>query len=146
MSFAILKTVTGNRFESLGTYLVPRLHLVVSYTRGGVSDITGEPCERGYCISVQHDCWAEEGFRSFIVDGKGDPAESLLLTDRFSQKTLDNLIWQVRKGIHDAIVASLYAKAIASRPQYGWAKTILPLEEPVAASVRFDGNVTEDFI
>jgi hypothetical protein len=145
MSFAILKTVTGNRFESLGTYLVPRLHLVVSYTRGGTSDITGEPCERGYCISVQHDCWADEGFRSFIVDGKGDPAESLLLSDSFSQKTLDNLIWQVRKGIHDAIVASLYAEAIASRPQYGWARKILPLEEPVVASVRFDGNVTDDF-
>jgi hypothetical protein len=145
MTSVIVKTVLAANFEELGSLLTPRLHLVVDYTRGGVSMITGEQFAKGYQLSIRHDRIDQDGLRSFVIDGKGNPTACIQKADRFSQKTLDKLVGQVLSGIYDDLIARLYATAMANNPRHAWPSSILPLtkdENGLHAAVVFVVNGT----
>lgn len=129
MTAEIVKTVFAADFIELGSVLTPRLHLVVDYTRGGKSFITGEHYAKGYQISIRHDRIDQEGSRSMVIDGKGHPTACIQKADRFSQKTLDNLVNEVRSGKYDSLIADLYANAKANASQHVWPETIFPLAD-----------------
>jgi hypothetical protein len=124
----VLKTVTATPFKDCNSMLTPRLQLVVRYTKGGISIMTGVQFARGYEISIQYDCLSDEGFRRILIDHKGNPTASLEQASRFSAKTLDRLAGEIRSGKHNATIAHLYALAKTRRPQHNWPEAILPLE------------------
>ena len=125
----IIKRVTAPAFKD--SMLTPRLTLVVSYTKGGVSYFTGDSIPRGYDLSIQHDRHSDQGFTSVLIDGKGNPTASLEPAARFSAKTLERLADDVRNGKHDDLIARLYAKAKANRSEYAFPESILPIVAPV---------------
>lgn len=129
MKAEIIKTVFAADFMELGSVLTPRLHLVVDYTRGGRSSITGEHYAKGYQIAIRHDRIDQEGSRSMVIDGKGNPTCCIQKADRFSQKTLDNLVNEVRSGKYDSLIADLYANAKANISQHAWPETLFPLAD-----------------
>lgn len=131
-----IKTVTAPAFQDGSWMLTPRLELVVSYTKGGVNIFTGSSYPRGYELSVQHDRLSDQGFSSFLIDGKGNLTTVLEPAARFSAKTLERFANDVRSGKHDELIERLYAKAKANRSEYAWPDSILPLVEPV--------GITED--
>ena len=124
----LLKTVTAPPFKDCNSILTPRLQLVVRYTKGGTSIMTGAEFVRGYEISIQYDCLSDEGFRRILIDHKGNPTASLEQASRFSAKTLDRLVGEIRSGKYDATIEHLYALARARRPEHNWPEAILPLE------------------
>lgn len=126
-----IKTVEAPAFKNFSAMLTPRLKLVVSYTKGGMSYFTGSSIPRGYDISVQHDRHSDEGYTSMLLDGKGNPTAALEAAARFSAKTLERIADEVRSGKHDDLIARLYAKAKANRSEYAWPESILPLVAPV---------------
>ncbi len=125
-----IKTVTAPAFKDCNSMLTPRLKLEVSYTKGGMCFLTGNSYARAYEISIQHDRHSDQGFSSFLIDGKGNPTASIEGAKRFSAKTLERLASEVRNGKHDDLIARLYAKAKANRSEYAWPESILPLVEP----------------
>jgi hypothetical protein len=135
-----IKTITAPPFKE-GAYgnetMKPRLKLVVSYTKGGVSYLAGNSIPRGYDLSIQHDRHHHDrGYTSTLIDGKGNPTASLEPAARFSAKTLERIAADVRSGKHDELVTQLYAKAKANRSEYAWPESILPLvEDSLLASV-----------
>lgn len=126
-----IKTVTAPAFKDFNSMLTPRLKLVVSYTKGGMSYFTGSSIPRGYDIAVQHDRHSDQGFTSMLLDGKGNPTAVLEPAARFSAKTLERIANDVRNGKHDELIARLYSKAKANRSEYAWPESILPLVAPV---------------
>ena len=134
-----IKTVTAPAFKESkysNEMLTPRLKLVVSYTKGGTSFISGRNIPRGYDISIQHDRHSDQGFVSILIDAKGNPTASLEPGARFSVKTLERIADEVRAGKHDATITQLYAKAKANRSEYAWPESILPLvDDSMLASV-----------
>ena len=62
-----IKTVTAPAFKDLSAMLTPRLKLVVSYTLGGTSFLTGATFARGYEIAIQHDRKSDQGFTSLMA-------------------------------------------------------------------------------
>lgn len=124
-----IKQVTAPPFRDGSAMLTPRLTLVVSYTKGGTSFITGNAIPRGYDVSVQYDRQSDQGFTSIIIDGKGNPTASLEPAARFSAKALERIAGNVRNGIYDSTIAALYAKAKANRAEYAFPEFILPLVE-----------------
>ncbi len=125
-----IRTVTAPAFKESqysNDMLTPRLRLVVSYTKGGASWITGNAIPRGYDLAIQHDRESDAGFTSIIIDSKGNPTASLEPAARFSLKTLERLADDVRNGKHDALIAQLYSKAKANRSEYTFPDSILPL-------------------
>jgi hypothetical protein len=123
-----LKTVTAPPFKDCNSMLTPRLQLVVRYTKGGTSIMTGAEFVRGYEVSIQHDRLSNDGFRQFLIDGRGNPTATLEQASRFSAKTLDRLVGEIRSGKHNATIAHLYALAKTRRPEHNWPEAILPLE------------------
>lgn len=117
--------------------LTPRLHLVVSYTKGGTSYLTGRDIPRGYEVAIQHDRLSEGGTVSMLLDARcGNPTASLEPAARFSVKTLDRIAEEVRNGKHDATIAELYCKAKANRSEFAWPASIFPLtKDSLLASV-----------
>lgn len=140
MSSKNVKTVVGSAFFELGSLLTPRLHLMVEYTKGGTSGITGEHFERGYQISIRHDRIDQDGMVSVLIDGKGDPTSCIATAPRFSQTVLDTKVEQVLTGVYDQLICSLYAKATAMRPDYNWPERILPVFELIASDGFADGG------
>jgi|LauGreDrversion4_2_1035121.scaffolds.fasta_scaffold01068_19 hypothetical protein len=134
-----LVTVIGPAFEELGQSLVPRLELVVRYTRGGVSAINGITYTRGYEICVCHNRRSLDGFKSIIIDGKGDPSETILPSERFIEKTLHRIACEVRNGKHSEIVSRLYCRAKANRPEHVWPERIWLIQDPENDYNRQDG-------
>jgi hypothetical protein len=126
-----IATVTAAPFIDCGKQLTPRLQLVVGYTTGGTSMITGHHFSRGYEISVRHDRKSHEGWTSFIIDGKGNPTACIETAARFSQKTLDKIAHDVRAGKHNDLIERLYAKARSNRSEYEWPESILPQSQTV---------------
>lgn len=124
-----IKVVTAPPFKDGNQTLTPRLKLVVSYTNGGVSFLTGHEIPRGYDVSVEHDRQSDQGFTSIVIDGKGNPTASLEPAARFSAKALERIAGNVREGIYDSTIAALYATAKANRSEYAWPESILPLVE-----------------
>jgi len=124
----LLKTVTAPPFKDCNSILTPRLQLVVRYTKGGTSIMTGAEFVRGYEVSIQHDRLSDEGFRRILIDHKGNPTASLEQASRFSAKALDRLVGEIRSGKYDATIEHLYALARARRPEHNWPEAILPLE------------------
>jgi hypothetical protein len=124
-----LKQVTAQPFKDGSAMLTPRLTLVVSYTKGGTSFITGAAIPRGYDVSVQYDRQSDQGFTSIIIDGKGNPTASIEPAAKFSSKSLERIANDVRNGKHDDLIAQLYTKAKANRSEYAWPESILPLVE-----------------
>lgn len=124
-----IKTVTAPAFKDFSNVLTPRLRLVVSYTKGGTSMFSGGTIPRGYDLSVRHDRVSDQGWASMIIDGKGNPTATLKPAARFSANMLELLAKEVRDGKHDELIAKLYAKAVANRPEYAWPETILPAED-----------------
>lgn len=136
-----IKTVEAPAFKDGSQMLTPRLKLVVSYTKGGTSYITGKAIPRGYDLAIQHDRHSDAGYTSMLLDGKGNPTASLEPAARFSAKTLERIAADVRNGKHDALIAQLYAKAKANRSEYAWPASILPLVAQVIPSDGFaDGG------
>jgi hypothetical protein len=125
-----IKIVTAPPFKDLNSMLTPRFKLVVSYTKGGVSFLTGQSIPKGYDISVQYDRISDKGVRFTVIDGKGNPTASLEPAARFSAKTLERIADNVRFCKHDQLIAQLYAKAKENRPEYAWPDSILPIMEP----------------
>lgn len=125
-----IKTVEAQPFKDLSATLTPRFKLVVEYTLGGTSFLTGATFPRGYAIAVQHDRVSDRGFTSLILDGKGNPTACIEGAKRFSAKTLERIANDVRSGKHDELIAKLYAKAKDNRPEYAW-PDMLPLVAPV---------------
>jgi hypothetical protein len=135
-----IKTVTAPPFQESKyskEMLTPRLKLVVSYTKGGTSFITGNKIPRGYDLSVDHDRHSDQGFTSVLLDSRcGNPTASLEPGARFSAKTLERIADDVRNGKHDALIAQLYDKAKANRSEHTWPESILPLiDDSLLASV-----------
>lgn len=122
-----IKVVTAPPFKEGNQTLTPRLKLVVSYTKGGVSFLTGHAIPRGYDVSVEHDRQSDNGFNYITIDGKGNPTASLEPAARFSAKALERIAGNVREGIYDSTIAALYAKAKANRSKYAFPEFILPL-------------------
>jgi hypothetical protein len=122
-----IKQVTAPPFRDGNAMLTPRLTLVVAYTKGGRSFLSGKEIPRGYDVGVKHDRQSDQGTTSIIIDGKGNPTASLESAAKFSAKSLERIANDVRNGKHDATVAALYAKAKANRPEYAWTESILPL-------------------
>lgn len=125
-----IKTVVAPAFNDCNSMLTPRLSLQVSYTKGGTSCFTGKSHPRGYDISVVHDRISEKGYTSILLDCHGNPAAMLEPATRFSAKTLQRIADDVRGGKHDALIATLYAKARANRSEHAFPVSILPLVEP----------------
>lgn len=132
-----IKTVKAPPFTEAWNLLTPRLHLVVSYTKGGTSYLTGRDIPRGYEVAIQHDRLSEGGTVSMLLDARcGNPTASLEPAARFSAKTLERIVEEVRNGKHDAAIAELYEKAKANRSEFAWPASILPLvEDSLLASV-----------
>jgi len=126
-----IKTVTAPAFKDLSAMLTPRLKLVVSYTLGGTSFLTGATFARGYEIAIQHDRKSDQGFTSLILDGKGNPTAGIEGAKRFSAKTLERIADEVRNGKYDELIARLYDKAKSNRSEHAWPESILPLVEPI---------------
>lgn len=128
-----IKTVTAPAFSE-GRYsaLTPRLTLVVSYTKGGVSYVTGNNIPRGYELCVQHDLIHETLGWIPSRDNTPDPFASLEATARFNATTLKRIADEVRNGKHDELIRQLYAKAKANRSQHAWPESMLPLVEEMA--------------
>lgn len=127
MKSVFLKTVTAPAYEDLGSLLTPRLHLVVDYTQGGKSLITGKEFQKGYQIAIRSDRVCDRGFRFMIIDGKGDPTFCVEQSERFRPKRLDSIVADVRSGKYDDLISEMYAIAKASKNYYVWPVSILPL-------------------
>jgi hypothetical protein len=123
-----IKTVKAPPFTEAWNLLTPRLHLVVSYTKGGTSYLTGRDIPRGYEIAIQHDRISEGGTVSMLLDTRaGNPTAILEPAARFSVKTLERITEEVCKGKHDATIAELYTRAKANRSEFAWPESILPI-------------------
>ena len=129
MNSVTIWVVHGSPFWELGTMLIPRLHLVVYYTKGGVSEITGKQVERGYHISVRHDRICENGYRSQIIDGKGNPAVCVAASAKFAKPVLHRLAERVKAGDYDDLILDLYRQAVAMRPDYSWPSLLSEQDE-----------------
>jgi len=136
-----IKIVTAAPFKDLSATLTPRLKLVVEYTLGGTSFFTGSTFPRGYAIAIQHDRVSDQGFTSFILDGKGNPTACIEGAKRFSAKTLERIASDVRSGKHDELITKLYAKAKANRPEYAWPESILPIVALPAEAILTDADM-----
>lgn len=142
-----IKTVTAPAFENFREMLTPRLKLEVEYTLGGTSFFTGSHFPRGYEISVKHDRVSDRGFTSMLIDGKGNPTAPIEPAKRFSAKTLERIVNEVRSGKHDELIAKLYAKAVSNRSEHKWPESILPLVEPIAtvATSPYEVGIAEGY-
>jgi len=135
-----INTVTAQPFEDCGRTLTPRLHLIVSYTTGGMCYFTGNRYSRGYEIAVRHDRSSNEGWVSIIIDGKGNPTAIVEQAARFSQKTLERIANDVRCGKHNATINALYANAKANRSAYQWPEGIMAKPEAIPSDGFADGG------
>lgn len=125
MSDITIATVTAPSFVDGRNTLTPRLHLRVSYMKGGPNYFNGKVNPRGYSISVDFDRRSDEGFVSLLIDGKGNPAALIESAKRFNQKKLEAIAQQVRDGKHDELVERLYARAVFNRNNHAWPASIL---------------------
>lgn len=135
-----ISTVTASPFEDCGRVLTPRLQLVVDYTTGGMCFFTGNRYSRGYEIAVRHDRLSDDGWVSLIIDGKGNPTALVEQAARFSAKTFDKIVNDVRTGKHNELIARLYAKAKANRPEYAWPESIWPQADIIPSDGFADGG------
>ncbi len=138
--FITINTVTAQPFEDCGRMLTPRLHLIVSYTTGGMCYFTGNRYSRGYEIAVRHDRSSNEGWVSIIIDGRGNPTAIVEQAARFSQKTLKRIANDVRCGKHNATINALYANAKANRSAYQWPEGIMAKPDAIPSDGFADGG------
>lgn|GEM_PF-3706492 len=127
MSSITLKTVTASPMVAFGDTLTPRLHLTVSYTKGGKSGITGQNVPRGYQIAIQHDRVGSDDSRYIAADRRSNPQAFIELAERYDKRKLDKIADDIRSGRHDRLIAELYATATDLWKENDFPGSILPL-------------------
>lgn len=122
-----LKTVAASPIVAWGNLLTPRLHLTVSYTKGGKSGIHGAIVARGFYVSVQYDRVDVDGARYVAVEHRTNPTQLLRPSERYNASLLEKLANDIRQGDYASLVESLYAEAVGKWSEHDFPKSILPL-------------------
>jgi len=114
-----IAVVHGPSFQDGRSTLTPRLKLTVNYMKGGMNYFNGQTMPRGYIVSVEYDRVSDDGFRSLLLDGKGNPSAVVEHAKRFNAKKLQEIAQRVIDGKYEALVSGLYAQAIEIR-KHAW--------------------------